>query len=142
LFWEPHDIAIIVTDTNIGDNSSWLTVGSRSNHELLDRNYIVAGYSGASNGSERQGEVAVTVGSVEGDRVRLSIETPPGMEGGPIFERAARGRPGEPDVWAIVGVQIGANRGMRIPDEMRRILDRFLRDDFSGVNANIPLPRR
>ncbi len=140
LFWEPHDIAIIVTSSNIGDLSSWMSLASRSDHELLAQTFLTAGYTSKASGSERQSNLAGTVTRVEGDRITLNADNVSGMEGGPIFLRQAQGRAGEQDVWSIVGVQTGPNRGTRIPAEMRKILERFLKDDFSGVNAKIPLP--
>ena len=142
LFWEPHDIAILVTSTNIGEQSSWMTVGSRTDKELSSPSYLLAGYLRTSRGSERQSTLNSLVSRVEGDRVTLSADEVAGLDGGPIFERQARGSAGEQDVWAIVGVITGPNRGTRIPAEMRKILERFLKDDFSGVNAKIPLPPR
>jgi V8-like Glu-specific endopeptidase len=142
LFWEPHDVAIIVTSANIGDESSWLTVDSRSDRDLLSQTYMLAGYPDSARYVERQHMLTTNITYVEGDRIRLSRDSPEGMIGGPIFERGPRGRTGEHDTWSIIGIQTGRNRGTRIPSDMRRILDRFLRDDFSGVNADIPLPRR
>lgn len=140
LFWEPHDIAIIVTSTNIGDLSSWMTVGSRSDRELRTPSYVLGGYYTMENGGERQSTLNAPITRVDGDQVTFNADSIPGLDGGPIFERQARGQPGEQDVWAIVGVQTGTGRGSRIPGEMRRILDRFLHDDFSGVKARIPIP--
>jgi V8-like Glu-specific endopeptidase len=142
LFWEPHDVAIIITSANIGELSSWMTVGSRSDRELQAHGYLLGGYSGRNAGSERQNTLTTSIGRVEGDRVALNGETGAGANGGPIFERTARGGPGEQDVWSIVGIQTSASRGTRIPPDMRRILERFLRDDFTGVNAKIPVPER
>jgi len=142
LFWEPHDIAIIVTSTNIGANASWMTVASLTDKELLGPSLMLAGYTSAPSGSERQSTLGALITHVDGDRVTLNTENIPSLDGGPIFERQSVGKAGEQDVWTIVGVQTGAGHGARIPDEMRKILDRFLHDDFSGVNAKIPLPER
>ncbi len=142
LFWESHDIAVVVTSENIGERASWMTVGSRTEKELMSPSLMLAGYGSGSGGKERQSTLNALITRVERDRVTLNAENMPAMDGGPVFERQAVGRAGEQDVWAIVGVQTGANRATRIPGEMRRILDRFLHDDFVGVNAKIPLPGR
>ncbi|HLJ57322.1 MAG TPA: trypsin-like peptidase domain-containing protein [Chthonomonadaceae bacterium] len=142
LYWEPHDIAILVTADNIGHNSSWMTVGSRTDKELEGPTYLVGGYTTAPSGSERQSTLSALVTRVDGDRLTLNAEGARGLDGGPIFQRQAVGKAGEQDVWAIVGIQTGAGRGVRIPQEMKRILDRFLHDDFSGVNAKIPIPAK
>ena len=142
LFWEPHDIAILVTAENIGNHSSWMTVGSRSDRELLSPSLMLAGYTSEPSGSERQSTLSALITRVEGDRVTMNTDNIQALDGGPIFERQSVGRSGEQDVWTIVGIQTAANRGTRIPAEMRRILDRFLHDDFSGVNAKIPIPEK
>ena len=142
LFWEPHDIAVIVTSSNIGDLSSWMTVGARTDRELLGPSYLLGGYTSTPTGSERQSNLTALITRVDHDRLTLNSEAVNGLDGGPIFQRQARGRQGEQDIWTIVGVQTGAGRGSRIPAEMRRILDRFLHDDFAGVNAKIPVPTR
>ncbi len=142
LFWEPHDIAILVTADNIGNHSSWMTVGSRSDRELLSPSLMLAGYTSEPSGSERQSTLSALITHVEGDRVTMNTDNIQALDGGPIFERQSAGRSGEQDVWAIVGIQTASNRGTRIPGEMRRILDRFLHDDFSGVNAKIPIPEK
>lgn len=140
LFWEAQDIAIIVTSENIGEHCSWMTVGSRSDRDLTKQSYMLAGYSGGTAGSRRMLSVTTTIVKADGDRLTMNGDGAASMEGGPIFFREARGRPGDQDVWSIVGVQTGADRGSRIPAEMRHILERFLHDDFSGVNAKIPIP--
>ena len=142
LFWEPHDIAIIVTSSNIGDESSWMNPGSLMDRELISQTFQLAGYPRSLGGSERQGKLNTSITRVEGDRVNLSVECPEGLVGGPIFEQTAKGSAGEQDSWSIIGVITGPNRGSRIPPDMRRILGRFFHDDFSGVNARIPIPVR
>ena len=142
LFWEPHDIAIVVTSTNIGDESSWMNPGSLTDRELTSQTFQLAGYPESLNGSERQGKLSTSVSHVEGDRVTLLAECPEGLVGGPIFEQTAKARDGDQDTWSIMGVITGSNRGSRIPEEMRRILGRFFHDDFSGVSARIPIPTR
>ena len=74
LYWEPHDIAIIVTSANIGNRSSWMTVGSRTDRELLSQSYLLAGYAGSPGGSERQNTLNGTVTIVYGDRLSLSAD--------------------------------------------------------------------
>ena len=140
LFWEPQDIAVIVTSSNIGEESSWMTVGSRTDRELFSQSYFLAGYPRPTNGVERQGSMTTSITRAEGDRVDLNADAPEGMEGGPIFELTERGRGGEQDTWSIVGVQTGPNRGTRIPQDMRNILRKFLRDDYSITRTRITPP--
>lgn len=140
LYWEAQDIAVLVTSTNIGELSSWMTMEAHNDQMFKNGDYSVAGYAPGVADGEEQSSFKTAVLRVDGDRLTLDSAPRVTMVGAPIFARGASRREDDQEIYSVVGVQTGENTASRIPPDMLRALRRFVRDDFAGVKAAIPLP--
>lgn len=144
VYWKDQDVALLITNHNIGKKSRWLGFATRTDERLNGSSAHLAGYPADKDDAERMYYDAGKIDKAEGDALYYNIATYKGQSGAGVFERKVSDRVDEPDKFNVIGIHTQggkeSNSGTRIQKWLFDYLDRYTEDNFSDLKNPVRLP--
>lgn len=100
-YWKDKDVALIITNSNIGEKSSWLGMDWDARKGL---DVHLAGYPADKDDAERMYYDAGEIAGVEDSILKYEIGTYKGQSGSGLFKRVLGKRLSEQDKFYVIGV--------------------------------------